>query len=69
MLDPLSNKTQKFKKNSTTYFHYHLDVVPTFYRDGGIMVESYQYVWRSNTVPDYFFPVVYFQYQLGGLAL
>lgn len=50
--------------------HYHLDIVPTIYRDHYFgETHAYQYTYNHNTFEVYHMPVLYFNYQIGGLTV
>ena len=48
--------------------HYHLDVIPTHYIEGGA-IETYQYIHQFNDAVTDELPAVYFQYNIGGVAV
>jgi hypothetical protein len=49
--------------------HYHLDIVPTIYRNGWFSTEAYQYTYNHNTFEVSHMPSLYFNYQIGGLVV
>lgn len=49
--------------------HYHLDIVPTLFKSSWWGIPTYQYVYMTNTADNFELPVLYFQYQIGGIAL
>ncbi len=50
--------------------HYHLDIVPTIYRDHYFtQTNAYQYTYNHNTFEVHHMPGVWFNYQIGGLTV
>jgi hypothetical protein len=50
--------------------HYHLDIVPTVYRDHYFtQTNAYQYTYNHNTFEVQHMPVVWFNFHIGGLSV
>lgn len=69
-LNELKGIQKQFDINwKARYMHYHLDVIPTYYVEGFSVIDTYQYTWKFNEAVTDELPVVYFQYQIGGIAV
>jgi Endoplasmic reticulum vesicle transporter len=72
VLSKLNGHSKNYDMQDTPHSyisHYHLDIVPTVYRNGWSATEAYQYTYNHNTFEVNHMPSLYFNYQIGGLVV
>ncbi len=71
-LAPLNNRSVNLENPEKQGYtsHYHLDIVPTIYRDGYFSdTRAYQFTYNHNNFPIKHMAVVYFDFHVGGLTV